>query len=193
MAKLGGGSFASGATGAGVTQLVMNELKNIKDPAVLQWASAIVGAVAAKIVGGDTNTGASVAVSLIVYIHQNPLRAGIVKKLENYRYSSYCEYLGERKFVDVQLSLEMLGKKEWIKAHQQLVENKFQVEGRKKLSEEEIRQKILKVTDNIEPQSIVILEKTERDKVLQKLKKSGLSIREIERATGISRGIVAKI
>ena len=192
MAKLGGGSFASGATGAGVTQLVMNELKNIKDPAVLQWASAIVGAVAAKIVGGDTNTGASVAVSLIVYIHQNPLRAGIVKKLENYRYSSYCEYLGERKFVDVQLSLEMLGKKEWIKAHQQLVENKFQVEGRKKLSEEEIRQKILKVTDNIEPQSIVILEKTERDKVLQKLKKSGLSIREIERAIGISRGIVTK-
>ena len=131
-------------------------------------------------------------IPLIVYIHQNPLRAGIVKKLENYRYSSYCEYIGKRKFVDINLSLEMLGKKEWIKAHQQLVENKFQVEGRKKLSEEEIRQKILKDTDNIELQSIGILEKTERDRILQKLKKSGLSIREIERATGISRGIVAK-
>ena len=131
-------------------------------------------------------------IPLIVYIHQNPLRAGIVKKLENYRYSSYCEYIGKRKFVDINLSLEMLGKKEWIKAHQQLVENKFQVEGRKKLSEEEIRQKILKDTDNIELQSIGILEKTERDRILQKLKKSGLSIREIERATGISRGIIAK-
>ena len=130
-------------------------------------------------------------IPLIVYIHQNPLRAGIVKKLENYRYSSYCEYIGKRKFVDIQLSLEMLGKKEWIKAHQQLVENKFQVEGRKKLSEEEIRQKILKDTDNIEPQRIGTLEKTERDRILQKLKNSGLSIREIERATGISRGIVA--
>ena len=131
-------------------------------------------------------------IPLIIYIHQNPLRAGIVKKLENYKYSSYCEYLGERKFVNVQLSLEMLGKKEWIKAHQQLVENKFQEEGRKKLSEEEIRQKILKDTDNIEPQRIGTLEKTERDRILQKLKNSGLSIREIERATGISRGIVAK-
>ncbi len=37
-----------------------------------------------------------------------------------------------------------------------------------------------------------IFEKTERDRILQKLKNSGLSIREIERATGISRGIVAK-
>ncbi len=63
MSKLGGSSFASGAAGAGITQLVMNELKNIKDPAVLQWASAIVGAAAAKLVGGDAKTGASVAVS----------------------------------------------------------------------------------------------------------------------------------
>ena len=63
MSKLGGSNFASGAAGAGINQLVMNELKNIKDPAVLQWASAIVGAVAAKLVGGDAKTGASVAAS----------------------------------------------------------------------------------------------------------------------------------
>ncbi|WP_110953930.1 hemagglutinin repeat-containing protein [Anaerosinus massiliensis] len=63
MAKLGGGDFASGAAGAGINQLVMNELKNIKDPAVMQWASALVGSIAAKIVGGDSNTGASTAVS----------------------------------------------------------------------------------------------------------------------------------
>lgn len=66
------------------------------------------------------------------------------------------------------------------------------IEGRKKLSKEEIRQKILKDTDNMEPQRIGTLEKTERDRILQKLKNSGLSIREIERATGRSRGIVAK-
>ncbi|WP_371366993.1 Toxin CdiA [Sporomusa rhizae] len=63
MAKLGGGNFASGAAGAGFNQLLMNELKNIKDPAVMQWASAIVGAAAAKLVGGNAQTGASVAAS----------------------------------------------------------------------------------------------------------------------------------
>jgi len=63
MSKLGGNSFASGAAGAGINQLVMSELGNIKDPAVLQWASAVVGAAAAKVVGGDTQSGASVAAS----------------------------------------------------------------------------------------------------------------------------------
>ncbi|XFO73555.1 hypothetical protein SPACI_036620 [Sporomusa acidovorans DSM 3132] len=63
MAKLGGGSFAAGAAGAGLNQLLMNELANIKDPAVMQWASAIVGATAAKVVGGNAQTGASVAAS----------------------------------------------------------------------------------------------------------------------------------
>lgn len=63
MAKFGGGSFISGAAGAGFTQLLMNELKNITDPAALQWAIAIVGAVAASLVGGDAQTGASVAIS----------------------------------------------------------------------------------------------------------------------------------
>lgn len=66
MSKLGGGDFASGAAGAGFTQLVMNELKNtIKDPGTLQLAAAILGAAAAKIAGGDAQTGAGTAVSEI--------------------------------------------------------------------------------------------------------------------------------
>lgn len=63
MAKLGGDSFVSGAAGAGFNQIVMNELKNIKDPAAMQWASMIVGAAAGKVVGGNAQTGASVAAS----------------------------------------------------------------------------------------------------------------------------------
>ncbi len=63
MAQLGGGSFASGAAGAGFNQVVINELLKIKDPALLQWASAIVGAAAAKVTGGNALTGTSTAVS----------------------------------------------------------------------------------------------------------------------------------
>ena len=67
-------------------------------------------------------------VPLMIYIHQNPLRAGMVRELEQYKYSSYCEYIGEAKLVDVQLAYEMMGKAEWIKAHEQLVEHKFEVD-----------------------------------------------------------------
>ncbi len=131
-------------------------------------------------------------IPLIVYIHQNPMRAGIAEKLENYKYSSYCEYVGKRKIVNINLSLDMLGKEEWVNVHQRVVENKFEAEGRKKLSEEEIRQKILKTTNNIAPQTIGAMDKEERDTILNQLRKVGLSIRELERATGISRGIIAK-
>ena len=76
--------------------------------------------------------------------------------------------------------------------HEQLIEQNFEVEGRLKLTEEEIRQKIKKNIPNIEPQEIESMEKAERNLILNQLKSLGLSIREIERATGISRGIVAK-
>lgn len=65
MSQLGGGSFVSGSAGAGLNQLTMNELAKIEDPALRQWASAIVGAAAAGAAGGDLQAGASVAVSEI--------------------------------------------------------------------------------------------------------------------------------
>ena len=43
-----------------------------------------------------------------------------------------------------------------------------------------------------EPHEIGSWVKAERDLLLRKLKEEGLSIRQIERVTGISRGVVAK-
>lgn len=63
MSTLGGNGFASGAVGAGLNETFQKELAKIKDPDVHQWASALVGATPAKIVGGDAQTGASTAVS----------------------------------------------------------------------------------------------------------------------------------
>ncbi|SMD03908.1 Haemagluttinin repeat-containing protein [Sporomusa malonica] len=63
MASLGGSSFASGATGAALNEAIQGELSKLNDPAVRQWASAIIGATASKVVGGDAQTGASTAVS----------------------------------------------------------------------------------------------------------------------------------
>ncbi|WP_036680011.1 hypothetical protein [Pelosinus fermentans] len=60
-------------------------------------------------------------------------------------------------------------------------------------SKEEIRRKILRCTEGSEPHEIAAWPKAERDALLRQLKdKEGLSIRQIERATGISRGVVAR-
>ncbi|WP_223226255.1 hypothetical protein [Sporomusa sp. GT1] len=65
MAQLGGGSFTSGAMGAAVNEAVQKALaEKFKDnPAMHQWASAVLGAAAAKVVGGNAQTGASTAAS----------------------------------------------------------------------------------------------------------------------------------
>ncbi len=49
------------------------------------------------------------------YIHMNPVRAGIVRRPEEYRWSSYRDYLGIRqcpKWLEVKKTLEMFGRTE---------------------------------------------------------------------------------
>jgi hypothetical protein len=63
MSDLGGSSFTSGAVGAGVNEAIQKQLSKITDPDLHQWASVIVGAAAAKTVGGSAQAGASTAAS----------------------------------------------------------------------------------------------------------------------------------
>ena len=41
------------------------------------------------------------------YIHQNPLKAGLIKDIEKYKWSSYGEYLGEVKLVNADYVLKI--------------------------------------------------------------------------------------
>jgi hypothetical protein len=64
--------------------------------------------------------------------------------------------------------------------------------GQISLTDGEIRCRIMIYTYGREPHEIGSWAKTERDLMLRKLKEEGLSIRQIERVTGNSRGVVAK-
>ncbi len=51
----------------------------------------------------------------------------------------------------------------------------------------------MKIIDGRESHEIGLLPKSERNKIIRQLRENeGFSIRQIERATGISRGIIAK-
>ena len=132
-------------------------------------------------------------ISLIAYIHQNPVRAGIVERPEDYAYSSYQDYCGRRGgIVDTAVARGLISFKDWLELHNGTVENHFNATDRINPTETEIRQMIMKCIDGAEPSEIGLWEKDKRNKMLSRLKHLGLSIREIERATGISKGIVAK-
>ncbi|WP_094607944.1 hypothetical protein SPACI_048500 [Sporomusa acidovorans DSM 3132] len=132
-------------------------------------------------------------IPLIRYIHQNPVKAGIVGKLEEYKFSSYRDYVQGGRLTDTGFSLSLLGRDEWVRLHQMSTDDDFDVSGKINLSEDEVRRKILRSTEGREPHEIAGWSKPERDAMLRQLKeKEGLSIRQIERATGISRGVIAR-
>ena len=131
-------------------------------------------------------------IPLIIYIHQNPVRAGIVEQPEDYAYSSYQEYMGSKEIVNTEFALSLIDYADWVELHERAVEGNFSVSDRVKLTEIEIRQMIMKYTNGAEPIEIGLWEKSKRNAMLANLRQAGLSIREIERATGVSKGIIAK-
>ena len=62
MSAITGAGFASGAIGAGLNEALINNLKGL-DPGTAQIVSGIIGAAAAKAIGGNAQAGASVAAS----------------------------------------------------------------------------------------------------------------------------------
>ena len=129
--------------------------------------------------------------SVIRYIHQNPIKANLIKDIAEYEWSSYTEYLTEKQgLTDKHFVLDMMSKTEFIEFHQIEEQSIFVVDDRIKLTDDEIRRKILKVY-GIEPKLIGEMERNKRNEILRILKEK-YSIRQLERVTGISRGIIHK-
>lgn len=128
------------------------------------------------------------------YIHQNPQKAGIAL-LSSYRWSSYREYLDKPKIVNTSLILGMLNSlDEFISIHAQDAPDWF-IDVNDSGADEAGKRALRIASRELDcaPNSVKSLSKTERNARLLHLRKCGLSIRQIERITGISRGIIAKV
>ena len=92
--------------------------------------------------------------------------------------------------ADKEFVMQMISKNGFEELHQQEEESEFTVDDKIKLTDDEIRRRIIKKY-NLEPKNICNMEKKIRNELLSKLKKE-YSIRQLERVTGISRGIIHK-
>jgi len=132
---------------------------------------------------------------LISYIHRNPVEAGIAHRIEDYKYSSYKAYLDKRdELVDTGFLFGIIDIKQYLQLHVKDQEGLGEhVEGdrSKKRTEGDIRRIIMEHIGGMEPHQLKKRNNCERDNILRRLRNVGLSIREIERATGISRGVIA--
>lgn len=126
------------------------------------------------------------------YVHNNPEKAGIATA-EDYPWSSYAEYIGlessEIHVTDTKPILGMLGGTDaFVKFHGETAKtDSYRFENRQRLNDQEAQQLALKSLGGDTLNSIKTLSKSQRAEPLRALYDIGLSVRQIERVTGIGR------
>lgn len=132
--------------------------------------------------------------TVLRYIHQNPLKAGLANHIDSYKWSSYHEYLSQSRIVNIEYALHLFHseKSQAIERFEQFnhESNNDQClelpKGRKTLSDKVIRKLVYQKFHT----ELAILQNNDaakQDKVLKYLKGlKGRSLRQISRLTGIS-------
>ena len=130
--------------------------------------------------------------NLIRYVHQNPLKAGIVSDISNYKYCSYNEYIHKQLLTDTDFVMEMMNIKEFKEFHLELEKYNFKISDGKKKTDEALTWDIKREFGIENPKQISKLEKSQRNYILRKLKEE-YPIRQLQRITGVSRGVISKL
>ena len=133
--------------------------------------------------------------TVLRYIHQNPTKAELCKKIEQYQFSSYNEFFSNNYLIDTEFVFGIIPKEDFEAFNNALCYDKCLENEDKPLIKvtdehaQKIIQKYSKCKNVAEFQSLDI--KT-RDKYLKKFRENGLSIRQISRMTGVSFNVVRK-
>ena len=127
------------------------------------------------------------------YIHNNPQKAGICSR-EEYPWSSWQEYVKTPDLVNTEIVLSLVGGTD---GFLELSNSNEALEGldiseRSGLSDAEALALIKKELHLDSGTQLQDMSRPERDAAIRYLKENNLSIRQIERLTGINRGVVLK-
>ncbi len=127
------------------------------------------------------------------YIHQNPLKAGIVKNIKDYKWTSYNDYLINKSTITDKDILEgyFINTESFIEFNNQKnYDNCLDYEEKKRHTDGDLRQIISEI---IEIEKLPLMEIKTRNIVLRRIKnETGASIRQLEKVLGIGRNIIQK-
>jgi len=139
--------------------------------------------------------------AVIRYIHWNPIKAGIVKRLEDYPWSSYQEYLGlsDEDHVDRDFVLTLFHEDEEKAVADFKTFNEIESDDRcldisekKRMSDEMAIRMIKKKFSVTSSKNIGDFEPEQKQACIQYLLEKGLSVIQISRVTGLSRYFINK-
>ena len=127
------------------------------------------------------------------YILNNPKKAGICPT-KKYQWSSYRYYGDRTSFVDMRIIESLLRDKKSFASY--LAERNddicLECDMGRRHDDKWALQVIHNQLDGRSGTALQAMDRKERDRVLHNLKAAGLSIRQLERLTGINRGVIQK-
>ena len=134
--------------------------------------------------------------SVVRYIHNNPVKAGICP-VDKYRWSSWrAYYTGKSSQVSTRLVLELTGGLNGFLTlsgqEDDVADEHRKLEDNRRLPDDHAQQIIKDILRLESGTKIQDMGKNDRNTALHTLKEEGLSIRQIERLTGISRSIIMR-
>lgn len=132
--------------------------------------------------------------TVVRYIHRNPVKAGLCQEPEDYRYSSFAHYESDS-LVENCLILGMTGREEFFNYHHIGNEDRcldVEEEQKRRLTDQDAVRLMRELYHCSNPSEFQNAGKETQNKILHTLVESGGSIRQISRLTGASVGIVRK-
>ena len=141
-------------------------------------------------------------IELFRYIHQNPVKAGLIGKVGEYPWSSWNEYTGRSMQVyplcavsSVLSRIRRENLTEWVctpvDGYSDIID--IDSEGRTSHSDNDIKAFLLNNHGIANPLMVQSLEKGRRNHILKSAKDFGAGIRQLSRLTGVSFGVIQKL
>ncbi|WP_340622523.1 transposase [Desulfitibacter alkalitolerans] len=142
--------------------------------------------------------------TVLRYIHQNPVKAKIVNSINDYKWSSFKNYLGEKSYpldlVDTELIFDLLDIRDEVSIErfnaymsEPNTDKCLDDEEQKDLPDKEVEMIIEAMLNIVPATSIKNMDQKKRNEALRKIKSmDGITIRQISRITGIGRYIINK-
>lgn len=134
--------------------------------------------------------------TVIRYIHQNPVKAGLCRRIDDYKYSSYEDFFGFGDFVDSKFIFDMVSKEDFRSFNIESVnENCLDIEERHtfRVTDEQAQKIIEKYSKCKIPSDFQMLSEKLKEKYIRKFYDKGISIRQMVRLCGEHKSAIEKM
>lgn len=127
------------------------------------------------------------------YIHENPAKAGVAA-VEGYPWSSYGEYRGRPGIANTEIVLDMVG---GASGFRRFCEDdrfgSYYLKTTKLVPDDEAPEVARQLLGGVDPAALKARPRLQRDQALRMLRGAGMTVKQLERLTGIGHGTISKV